>query len=210
MFENLKYDAWLANRELAKRGLVKFNLGGLSIADRKNRLFAIKPAAVGFDELVPESFVVISFDGDIIEGGSPSEDWRVHLALYQKLGFGAVSHIVSDNVLAFAAAGKPIPTFSAVHARVFGAGVPTARPLTKEEIGGDYDFAIADVIKEAGTDCGAVTVSGHEGYTFADDAKTAVTRAIFMEDAARTAITALSLTPGLAPISSAIVDKVYK
>lgn len=210
MLENLKYDAWLASRELAKHGLVKYNLGSLSLADRKNRLFVIKPEAVDFGELVPEIFAVISFDGDILEGGAPASDWRVHLALYQKLGVGAISHIVSDNVLAFAAAGKPIPSFSAVHAKIFGAGIPSARPLTKEEIGADYDFAIADVIKEAGAGCGAVTVSGHEGYTFADDAAGAIKRAIFMENAAKTAITALALTPGLAPISSAIVDKVYK
>lgn len=210
MLDNLKYAAWLANRELAKNNLVKFNLGGLSLADRENRLFVIKPENVDFDELVPESFVIINLNGDILEGKEPASDWRVHLALYHKLDIGAVAHIASENVLAFAAAGKPIPSFTALHAKAFGTGVPTARPLTKEEIEGDYEFAIADVIKNADSGCGAVTVSGHEGYVFADDAKGAVSRAILMEDAAKTAISALTLTPGLAPVSSAIVKKVCK
>lgn len=210
MLENLKYDTWLACRELAKHGLVKYNLGGFSLADRENKIFAIRPDSVDFGELVPENFVIVGFDGEVLSGDTPAGDWRVHLALYQKLGIKAISHIVSDNVLAFAAAGKPIPTFSAVHAKYFGAGIPTARPLTKEEIGADYDFAIADVIKEAGVDIGAVTVSGHEGYTFGKDAKQAVERAILMENAAKTAITAISLTPGLAPLSSAIVEKVHE
>lgn len=210
MLENLKYDAWLANRRLVKNGLVKFNLGGLSVADRANRLFVIKPQDVDFGELVPENFVVISFDGDILEGGDPANDWRVHLALYQKLDVGAVSHIVADDVLAFSAAGKPIPSFAAVHAKAFGTEIPTARPLTSDEIASDYEFAIADVIAEAVTDCGAVTVAGHEGFTLADDADTAVKKAILMENAAKTAISALALTPGLPPLSSAIVKKVRK
>lgn len=210
MLENLKYAAWLANRELAKNNLVRFNLGGLSLADRENRLFVIKPENVDFDELVPESFVIINLNGDILEGGEPASDWRVHLALYQKMNIVAIAHIVPENVLAFAAAGKPIPTFTALHAKAFGTGVPTTRPLIKEEIETDYESAIADVIKDADSGCGAVTVSGHEGYTFADDAKIAIRRAILMEDAAKTAISALALTPGLAPVSSAIVNKVYK
>ena len=102
MLENLKYKVWEANRRLAKNGLAKFDWGSVSYADRDTKLFIIKPDGIDFDELLPESFVVIDFDGNVLEGENPSSDWKTHLELYKNFGINAVAHFYSDAALGFA------------------------------------------------------------------------------------------------------------
>ncbi|MEE0943853.1 MAG: class II aldolase/adducin family protein [Clostridia bacterium] len=215
MLEKLKYKVWEANRRLAKLGLAKFDWGSVSCADRDSKMFIIKPHGIDFDELLPENFAVIDFDGNLIEGDNPSSDWKTHLALYKCFDISAVAHSYSDAAMGFAAANRPIPVFNATHARYFKGDVPATRLLTKEEIESDYDINIGKIIKEAFTsrnasEIPAVIVSGHEPYVWGHTIDEALKNAAVLEAVAKSAISALTLSPGIAPISKTLMEFLYK
>lgn len=214
MLEELKYRVWEANRRLPAHGLAKFDLGSVSAADKGAKMFVIKPQGVNFDELLPEKFVAVDFDGNIIEGENPSEDWQAHLAIYKNFGCNAIAHTYSQAAIGFAAARRPIPVFSALHAKYFKGDIPATRLLTADEIEGDYYGSIGKVIAEAFTgrnfvEIPAVIVSGHEPYVWGKSLDEAVKNAAMLEAAAKGALAALSLSPGIAPLSSALQSRLF-
>ena len=213
MLENLKYKVWEANRRLARLGLAKFDWGSVSCADRDTKLFVIKPDGVDFDELLPENFTVIDFDGNIIEGENPSSDWQTHLALYKSFDISSVVHSYSEAAMGFAAASRPVPVFSATHAKFFKGDIPATRLLTKDEIENDYNLNIGKIITEAAknpAEIPAVIVSGHEAYTWGHKIDDAVKNAAVLETVAKSAICALELSEGIAPLSKTLVEFLYK
>ncbi len=215
MLEQLKYKVWEESRRLARFSLARFDMGSVSGADRGTGLFVIKPEGVPFDELVPEQFVVIDFDGNIIEGECPSRDWQTHLVLYKAFNCGGIAHSYSEAASGFAAACRPVPVFSAVHADYFGGDVPATRLLTKEEIEGNYRESIGKIITEAFVsrnplEIPAVIVSGHEPFVWGEDCTAAVKNAALLEAVAKSALCALTLSPGLPPLSKTLVDFRHK
>ena len=50
-YDHLKEEAYHANMQLPKLGLVVFTFGNVSAADRKSGVFAIKPSGVPYDDL---------------------------------------------------------------------------------------------------------------------------------------------------------------
>lgn len=59
--------------------------GNLSIIHRNQNLIAIKPSGIDYQVLEPEDIVVLSLDGEIVEGGlKPSSEIHFHLRLYQE------------------------------------------------------------------------------------------------------------------------------
>ena len=50
-FEKIKQEAYYANMQLPKLGLVLFTFGNVSVADRELNVFAIKPSGIPYDEL---------------------------------------------------------------------------------------------------------------------------------------------------------------
>jgi L-fuculose-phosphate aldolase len=71
------------------RKLISANLttgagGNLSVINRALNLIAIKPSGVAYQDLEAEDIVIISPQGEIIEGSlKPSSEKHFHLALYQ-------------------------------------------------------------------------------------------------------------------------------
>lgn len=213
MLEKMKYNVWEANRRLAKLGLAKFDWGSVSCAYRDTKLFVIKPDGIDFDELVPENFSVVDFDGNLIEGEKPSSDWQTHLEIYKNLDVSAVVHSFSDAAMGFAAANRPVPVFSATHARFFKGDIPATRLLTKDEIENGYNTNIGKVIAEAANnpdEIPAAIVSGHEPYVWGHTIDEAVKNAAVLETVAKSAISALTLSPGMPPLSRTLVEFLYK
>ena len=52
-YEHIQQEAYEANMQLPKLGLVIFTFGNVSAADRSLGVFAIKPSGVPYDELTP-------------------------------------------------------------------------------------------------------------------------------------------------------------
>ena len=94
--------------------------------------------------------------GKVVEGSlRPSSDTPTHLALYRAFpAIGGVVHTHSRWATIFAQAGRAIPALGTTHADYFYGDVPVTRPLSKQEIEGEYELETGNVIIEAmrGTD----------------------------------------------------------
>jgi len=71
-------------RKLIEADLTTGSGGNLSLCSRAEGLVAIKPSGVDYFEIRPEDVVVMTMDGQIVEGKlKPSSEYRFHLALLQ-------------------------------------------------------------------------------------------------------------------------------
>jgi len=171
---------------------------------------AIKPSGVPYDELRPESMVVIALDdGSIVEGDyRPSSDTPTHLVLYRRFeAIGGVVHTHSSFATAWAQAEMSIPCLGTTHADHFGGSVPVTRQLTREEIEGDYEAQTGEVIVERFRAAGldplenpAAIVASHGPFTWGIDAAHAVENAIALEAVAASAFRATQLRPNVQAI----------
>jgi len=93
-YQHIKEEAYKANMELPKLNLVIFTFGNVSAVDRAAGVFAIKPSGVPYEDLSPESMVIVDFDGEIVEGKlRPSSDTKTHAVLYKHWPtIGGIAH----------------------------------------------------------------------------------------------------------------------
>ena len=115
---------------------------------------AIKPSGVPYEELAPESMVVIDLEsGTIIDGEHrPSSDTPTHLVLYREFErVGGIVHTHSPFATAWAQACREIPCLGTTHADHFNGPVPVTRALTPDEIEGEYEQHTGEVIVETFT-----------------------------------------------------------
>ena len=80
----LKERVLKANLLLPKYGLVTFTWGNVSEYDRETGLVAIKPSGVEYDTMTADDIVVLTLDGEKVEGKlNPSSDTPTHLEIYR-------------------------------------------------------------------------------------------------------------------------------
>ena len=71
-------------RKLLSAQLTTGSGGNLSIINRIQNLIAIKPSGIDYQVMKPEDIVVVSPDGEIVQGSlKPSSEIHFHLRLYQ-------------------------------------------------------------------------------------------------------------------------------
>ena len=114
-------------KKLVASGLTVGSGGNLSVWIPEKALVAITPSGIAYDELKPDSVVLVNIQGDVVEGElKPSSELGFHLALYRKFRhIRAVVHTHSVYATTFACLRWEIP---AVHYLVGFAGkkVPLA------------------------------------------------------------------------------------
>jgi L-ribulose-5-phosphate 4-epimerase len=183
-----------ANIELAKSGLVTGTFGNLSAIDRADRVFAIKPSGVPYEQLTPDHIVAVSLEtGDVVGGHfRPSSDTPTHLELYRAFSCGAIVHTHSECATMFAQARRAIRCMGTTHADYFRGDVPVTRPLTQDEVEQDYERNTGRVIVEtfelAGlspSEVPAVLVANHGPFVWGPDPAHAIEHAQILEQVAR-------------------------
>lgn len=216
MLEALKEQVLQANLLLPKYGLVTFTWGNVSGIDRASGLFVIKPSGVSYEGMQAEDMVVCDLDGNVVEGKyKPSSDTPTHIELYKAFpGIGGIVHTHSRWATSFAQAGKDIPALGTTHADYFYGPIPCTRPMTEEEIKGEYEKETGKVIIETfaginAEDVPGVVVFSHGPFAWGTDAMNAVHNAVVMEEVAFMDYHAMTLNPGLQPMQSALMDKHY-
>ena len=216
MLEALKEQVLQANLLLPKHGLVTFTWGNVSGIDRASGLFVIKPSGVSYEGMQAEDMVVCDLDGNVVEGKyKPSSDTPTHIELYKAFsGIGGIVHTHSRWATSFAQAGKDIPALGTTHADYFYGPIPCTRPMTEEEIKGEYEKETGKVIIETfaginAEDVPGVVVFSHGPFAWGTDAMNAVHNAVVMEEVAFMDYHAMTLNPGLQPMQSALMDKHY-
>lgn len=189
MLEQLKETVWKLHLELPKQGLVVWTAGNISARDPATGLVVIKPSGIMYDELRPEDHVVVTLDGEVVEGAlKPSSDTASHLYVYRhRPDVNGVVHTHSAYATAFAAHGRAIPVHLTAIADEFGGPIPCAgfALIGGEEIG-------RQVVEHLGASP-AVLLKNHGVFTVGPTARDALKAAVMVEDAARSVCIALQL-----------------
>ena len=141
MLEELRSIVCAANLLLPKHGLVTFTWGNVSGIDRERGLMVIKPSGVPYDSMTAGDMVVTDLEGNVVEGRwKPSSDTPTHIELYKAFpGCGGIVHTHSRWATSFAQAGRGIPAMGTTQADYFYGEIPCTRPMTDEEIRGEYE-----------------------------------------------------------------------
>ena len=218
MLEQLKQEVYEANMLLPKYHLVTFTWGNVSGIDREKGLFVIKPSGVDYDQLTPDSMVVVNLEGEVVEGDyRPSSDTPTHVVLYNRFQeIGGVVHTHSPWATSWAQAGRGIPCYGTTHADYLYGQVPCVRTLTKEEIETAYEkntgVLIADEFERLAVDylaTPAVLCKNHGPFTWGKDAKEAVHNAVVLEEVAKMAARCEQNDPKVNPAPQELQDKHY-
>jgi len=216
MHHKLKQDVCDANIALQRHGLVLFTWGNVSAIDRDRSVVAIKPSGIDYDELTPESIVVLDLQGNVIEGDlRPSSDTPTHLELYRSFPtLGGVCHTHSTHATMWAQAQRDIPCLGTTHADYFYGPVPVTAPMTAEEIAQDYEANTGKVIVRRfdrldPAQMPAVLVANHGPFTWGASAAAAVENAVVLEEVAKMAAGALGINSDQKAVSSSLLDKHY-
>lgn len=217
MLEELKQRVLIANLMLKELDLVSFTWGNASGIDRESNLVVIKPSGVKYDKLSAEDMVVIDLNGNRVEGHmNPSSDTMTHLELYKRYReIGGVVHTHSRFATTFAQCRKQITAFGTTHADYFYGDIPCTRPLTKDEIGTEYEKNTGKVIIETLGDkdimqIPAVLVSNHGPFTWGVDSICAAMNAAYLEESARLAYNTLTLDSSAERADQFLLDKHYE
>jgi L-ribulose-5-phosphate 4-epimerase len=214
---DLRERVFEANREIVRAGLVVLTFGNASGVDRAAGVMAIKPSGVSYDELGPESIVVVDLESGAIVVGDyrPSSDTPTHLILYRRFDVvGGVVHTHSPFATAWAQAGREIPCFGTTHADHFYGPVPVTRPLVRAEIHGEYEARTGDVIVETFESLGldpleapGALVASHGPFAWGIDVADAVENAIALEAVAALAMRTTMLRSDSDEIAQDLLDR---
>ena len=215
----LRERVYRANKELAESGLVVGTFGNVSGVDRSAGLFVIKPSGVPYEEQTPEHMVPVSLEtGQVVDSElRPSSDTPTHLELYRAFGCGGIVHTHSEVATAFAQARLPVRCMGTTHADHFRGDVPVTRPLTRDEVEGDYErntgLVIVECFRSASIspeEVPAVLVANHGPFTWGKDAFEAVEHARILEYLARMEERVRLLAPDVPRPDAFLVDRHYR
>ncbi|MBL7767972.1 MAG: L-ribulose-5-phosphate 4-epimerase [Flavipsychrobacter sp.] len=215
-YEHIRQEAYEANMQLPRLGLVLFTFGNVSAADRSQGLFAIKPSGVPYDQLSPASMVIVDFDGKTVEGDlRPSSDTQTHAVLYKHwTAINGIVHTHSIYATAWAQAQRDIPIYGTTHADHNTVDIPCAPPMEDSMIEGDYEyqtgFQIMNCFAERKLDYREVEmilVGNHAPFTWGKTAAKAVYNSAVLETVAQMAMHTEQINPNAPRLKEALIKK---
>jgi L-ribulose-5-phosphate 4-epimerase len=218
-FQKIKEDAYQANMQLPKLGLVLFTFGNVSVADRNSNVFAIKPSGVPYEELLAENMVIVDFDGNTVEGNlRPSSDTKTHAVLYKYWEkIGSIVHTHSTYATSWAQSLRDIPIYGTTHADHNTVDIPCAPPMSNEMIAGNYEyetgFQIMNCFKEKGLSYEEVEmmiVGNHAPFTWGKNGHKAVYNAAVLEQVAKMAWLTEQINPNAKRLKDALIKKHFE
>lgn len=216
---HIKQEAYEANMQLPKLGLVLFTFGNVSAADRDLGVFAIKPSGVPYDELTIDKMVVVDFDGKTIEGDHrPSSDTQTHAVLYNHWNeIGGIVHTHSTFATAWAQSQCSIPIFGTTHADHLTTEVPCAPPMSDEMIKGNYEYQTGfqiinhfNDLKISYQEVEMVLVGNHAPFTWGKTPVKAVYNSAVLESVAHMAYLTLQINANAPHLKDALIKKHFE
>lgn len=218
-YAHIMEEAYAANMQLPKLGLVLFTFGNVSAVDRSMGVFAIKPSGVPYENLSPADMVIVDFEGNTVAGKlRPSSDTKTHAVLYKHWEtIGGIVHTHSVYGTAWAQSQRDIPIFGTTHADYNTVNIPCAAPMSDEMIEGNYEletgFQIINCFKERGLDykeVEMVLVGNHAPFTWGKNADKAVHNSAVLEQIAQMALLTKQINPKAPRLKDALIRKHYE
>jgi L-ribulose-5-phosphate 4-epimerase len=218
-FKNLKATCYAVNMELPKLDLVFYTFGNVSVVDREQGVFAIKPSGVAYERLKPADMVIVDFDNQVVEGSlRPSSDTKTHAFLYRHWEhIGGICHTHSTYSVAWAQSQQDIPVFGTTHADHTTQDIPCAPPMADHLIAGDYEHntgqQILDCFHTKGLsyqEMEMVLIGNHGPFTWGKDAEKAVYNSRVLEEIAKMAYLTLQINPKALRLKDALIQKHYE
>jgi len=218
-FQDIKEQAYLANMQLPKLGLVLFTFGNVSAADRAKGVFAIKPSGVPYEDLSAEKMVIVDFDGNTVEGSlRASSDTKTHAVLYKHWeDVGGIVHTHSTYGTAWAQAQKAIPIYGTTHADHLTVDIPCAPPMDDDMIKGNYEyetgFQIMNHFESLGLsykEVEMILVGNHAPFTWGKTAEKAVYNSAVLEAVAQMALLTQQINPQAPKLKDSLIEKHYE
>jgi len=218
-YQDIKEQAYQANMQLPKLGLVLFTFGNVSAADRSKGVFAIKPSGVPYEDLSPEKMVIVDFDGNTVEGSlRPSSDTKTHAVLYKHWEeIGGIVHTHSTYGTAWAQAQRAIPIFGTTHADHLTVDIPCAPPMADEMIKGNYEyetgFQIMNHFESLGLshkEVEMILVGNHAPFTWGKTAEKAVYNSAVLETVAQMALLTEQINLQAPKLKNSLIEKHYE
>jgi len=215
VYKNLREEAYEANMEIMRKSLAIYTWGNSSAFDPDKGVFAIKPSGVGYDQLTPDSMVLLDLNGNIIEGKlKPSSDTKTHLVLYKNFShIRGVTHTHSTFAVAWAQAGKAVPVFGTTHADHGTEKIICTEFMSEEAVKNNYELEtgnlIIDTFKKNNLDpahSNMVLVAGHGPFTWGSSAAQSVYNSVVMEEICKMAY----LTVTINPLAKSLPDHIIK
>ena len=176
--------------ELPRNNLVSWTGGNISAQVDQNHLL-IKPSGLRFEHLTPESMVLMTLEGEVLDGGlKPSSDAATHAYIYRHMPhIGGIVHTHSPYATAWSALGREIPCVLTAMADEFGGPIPCGgfALIGGEEIGREVVRTLE------GHPSPAVLMQSHGVFALGKTPEEAVKAAVMCEDVAKTVFLAHQL-----------------
>ena len=217
-YEKIKEQCYEANMQLPALDLVIYTFGNVSVVDRSNNCFAIKPSGIPYQNLKAKDMVIVDFENNTIEGNlRPSSDTKTHAFLYKTwLNIGAIVHTHSTYSVAWAQAQMDIPIFGTTHADHLTVDVPCAPPMEDGLIEGDYEHNTGIQITECfhsknldPSEVEMVLIGNHGPFAWGKDAEKAVYNSKVLEELAKMAYLTLQINPEATRLKDSLIKKHY-
>lgn len=215
-YTEIREAAYQANMWLPDLGLILFTFGNASAADQEKGVFAIKPSGVPYDELSPESMVVVNFDGMVVDGDlRPSSDTPTHAVLYKHWNMiGGIAHTHATYSTAWAQAQRDIPIMGTTHADHLTIDIPCCPPMEDEMVQGNYEIETGlQIVREiknralSPAEVEMALVGNHGPFTWGATAEKAVYNSAVLEQCAKMAYLTLQINPNAPRLKDALIHK---
>jgi L-ribulose-5-phosphate 4-epimerase len=215
-YKTLREEAWEANVEIPRRNLAIYTWGNVSALDRERGVFAIKPSGVAYDELTPESMVVVDMDGAVVDCSlRPSSDTETHRILYRDFSCASgVTHTHSPYAVAWAQARRPVPVFGTTHADHGAEAIPCTAMMDADATRNNYELEtgllIVRTFRERNKDPALmpmVLAAGHGPFAWGKSAADSVYHAAVLEEICKMALFTLNVNPCAEPLPEHLIKK---
>jgi L-ribulose-5-phosphate 4-epimerase len=172
----------LGCRILGANGHDDYVWGHVSARDPEGRGIWMKASTFGFEEITATEVILVSFDGEVLEGERPRHaEWPIHTEIMlARPELNGVVHSHPPHSIALAASGQPVRPVSHAGTLFVPPDVPrftkTAELIVTREMG-------LDVAAQFGEEH-ALFLVNHGIVTAGADVRDAVIRAVLLEKAA--------------------------
>ena len=215
-FKQIREEAYEANMEIPKQDLAIYTFGNVSAYDPRLGVFAIKPSGVPYEELRPDSMVIVDLENRVVEGDyRPSSDTRTHTVLYRNFqGIRGICHTHSTYGVAWSQALRPVPILGTTHADHLVGEIPVTEVMGDEAVEGNYEEETGKQIVNAlagqnPLEVEMVLVACHGPFSWGKTAAKAVYNSRVLEEIAKMAFLTLQINPQTPQLKESLKRKHY-